>query len=79
MTESELLDRFGVSPAEADLDEIRSLLHEHAARERDSQGEGDTEVMKLCCVQLFSVGLLEEAVLWRGRPRNAVGARLYPA
>ncbi|WP_063857212.1 MULTISPECIES: hypothetical protein [unclassified Kitasatospora] len=48
MDEDECLRRYGLRPGGADLDEIRLLLAERTARERRSQGEGDTEVMKLC-------------------------------
>lgn len=68
MTEDELLGRFGVRPAGADLDEVRTVLADHTARERQSQGEGDTLVMKLCCVQLFAAGSLEDVLrIWAAK------------
>ncbi|MFF2656845.1 hypothetical protein ACFVUH_05720 [Kitasatospora sp. NPDC058032] len=68
MDDEESLRRFGLRPARAHLDEIRELLGEHTARERRAQGEGDTELMKLCCVQLFNSGDLDDALLiWSAR------------
>ncbi|SDM40931.1 hypothetical protein SAMN05421874_1791 [Nonomuraea maritima] len=33
--------------------------------ERRAQGEGDTELMKLCCVQLFNAGDLDDVLtIW---------------
>ncbi|WP_432117115.1 hypothetical protein [Streptomyces sp. bgisy032] len=55
--------RYGPRPVGADLDEIRALLREHTARERRTQGEGDTELMRLCCFQLFNSGDLDDVLL----------------
>ncbi|MEU0402469.1 hypothetical protein ABZ318_19955 [Streptomyces sp. NPDC006197] len=55
--------RYGLRPVGADLDEIRALLREHTARERHVQGEGDTELMRLCCFQLFNSGDLDDVLL----------------
>ncbi|MFI7006505.1 hypothetical protein [Streptomyces sp. NPDC050145] len=55
--------RYGPRPVGADLDEIRALLREHTARERRAQGEGDTELMRLCCFQLFNSGDLDDVLL----------------
>jgi hypothetical protein len=55
--------RYGLRPVGADLDEIRALLREHTARERRAQGEGDTELMRLCCFQLFNSGDLDDVLL----------------
>ncbi|MEV5972310.1 hypothetical protein [Streptomyces sp. NPDC051921] len=63
MDERESLCRYGLRPVGADLDEIRALLRGHTARERRSQGEGDTVLMKLCCVQLFNNGDLDDVLL----------------
>ncbi|MFC9958682.1 hypothetical protein [Streptomyces sp. JHA19] len=63
--EDECLRRYGLRPGGADLDEIRALLAEHAARERRGQGEGNTLVMKLCCVHLFNGGDLDDVLrIW---------------
>jgi hypothetical protein len=61
--DEESLHRYGLRPVGADLDEIRSLLRKHTERERRAQGEGDTELMKLCCVQLFNSGAIDDALL----------------
>lgn len=50
MNEDERLGRYGLRPARSDLDQIRELLEAQAARESQRQGDGDTELMKLCCV-----------------------------
>ncbi|CAM5608086.1 hypothetical protein [Streptomyces aurantiogriseus] len=63
MDEQESLRRYGLRPVGADLDEIRALLREHTARERRAQGDGDTVLMKLCCVQLFNSGDLDDVLL----------------
>ncbi|WP_042365924.1 hypothetical protein [Streptacidiphilus neutrinimicus] len=63
MDEEEGLRRYGLRPALADLGEIRALLSAHTERERRTQGEGDTELMKLCCVQLFNSGDIDDALL----------------
>ncbi|MFG2755745.1 hypothetical protein [Streptomyces wuyuanensis] len=55
--------RYGLRPVDADLDEIRALLREHTARERRSQGEGDTELMRLCCFHLFHSGDIDDVLL----------------
>ena len=33
------------------------MLQAQTTLERQSQGDGDTELMKLCCVQLFNAGV----------------------
>ncbi|MFI1444289.1 hypothetical protein [Streptomyces fructofermentans] len=63
MDDEEALRRYGLHPAAADLDEIRELLRRETASERRAQGDGDTELMKLFCVQLFNCGDLEDALL----------------
>ena len=63
MDDEESLRRYGLRPAGADLDEIRALLREQTERERRAQGEGDTELMKQCCVQLFNSGDIDDALL----------------
>jgi hypothetical protein len=56
------------SLAGGDLDQIREILAAQAARERQGQGDGDTELMKLCCVQLFNAGFLTDVLLiWRAK------------
>ncbi|WP_418961069.1 hypothetical protein [Streptomyces tritici] len=48
------LARYGLHPRGRDLDAVRELLAEQTRRERKSQGHGDTILMKLCVVQLFT-------------------------
>ena len=68
MDEDEGLRRFGLHPAGDDLGQVRDLLATRSARERQRQGDGDTELMKLCCVQLFNAGSLADALLiWAAR------------
>jgi hypothetical protein len=68
VNEDESLRRYGLSPAAGDLDEVREILAVQAARERRHQGDGDTELMKLCCVQLFNAGFLTDALLiWHAK------------
>ncbi len=57
------LKQFGLVPQEEALDQIRSLLNEETNKERQEQGKGDTELMKLCCVQLFSKKHYEDIFL----------------
>ena len=56
MDEDESLRRYGLRPAETDLDAIRQLLAEQTELEHHRQGDADTALMKLCCVQLFNAG-----------------------
>lgn len=68
MTEDESLARYGLRPASAELDQIREMLEVQTALERQSQGDGDTQLMKLCCVQLFNVGIVEDVLLiWQAK------------
>jgi hypothetical protein len=68
MTEDDLLERFGLPPHESALDEIRSILERESARERSEQGAGDTEVIRLCCAQLFSHGHTDDVLrIWSAK------------
>lgn len=68
MDEDESLRRYGLHPAGGDLDQVRGTLAIQAARERQRQGDSDTELMKLCCVQLFNAGLLADVLpIWQAR------------
>lgn len=68
MDEDESLRRYGLDPDPADLDHIRQLLDTHRALERSSQGDGDTLLMKLCCVQLFHAGDLVDVLrIWAAK------------
>jgi hypothetical protein len=63
MDEDEALGRFGLHPSGVDVDEVRDLLRAAILHERQAQGGGDTELMKLFCVQLFNVGDLDDVLL----------------
>jgi hypothetical protein len=66
--EDEILHRYGLRPAPEHLNQIRDLLRTQTERERQSQGGGDTEVMKLCCVQLFNAGVMSDVLtIWRAK------------
>jgi hypothetical protein len=62
------LRRYGLRPSGPELEQIRDLLAAHATLERQGQGDGDTELMKLSCVQLFNVGDLRDVLaIWRAK------------
>jgi len=68
LTEEECLRRFGTSPAPEQLEEIRAVLDAETQRERQGQGGGDTQVMRLCCFLLFRARLLEDVPrIWRAK------------
>ncbi|MGI5137417.1 MULTISPECIES: hypothetical protein [unclassified Streptomyces] len=68
MDEDESLHRYGLHPAGASLDEVRELLALQTQMEQVAQGNGDTELMKLCCVQLFNAGALDDVLLiWKAK------------
>ncbi|MFD3929442.1 hypothetical protein [Streptomyces sp. NPDC058614] len=68
MDEDESLRRYGLHPVGADLDEVRGLLTVRTLLEKRAQGDGDTELMKLCCVQLFNAGVLDDVLLiWQAK------------
>ncbi|MFE2285458.1 hypothetical protein ACFXDJ_14940 [Streptomyces sp. NPDC059443] len=68
MDEDGWLLRYGLHPDEHGLGEARTLLVEESRLEREVQGQGDTSLMKLCCVQLFHAGVLDDALLiWRAK------------
>ena len=63
MTADESLARFGLmAPPEA-LPVIRQMFTTEAAKERAEQGTGDVDLIRLCCVQLFAAGQLDDALL----------------
>jgi hypothetical protein len=68
VNEDESLRRYGLRPTGEDLDEVRELLKTQTALERQSHGDGDTDLMKLCCVQLFHAGDLRDVLLiWQAK------------
>lgn len=61
----ESLRRFGLRPAADDLDRIREVL---LAQQRLDQQDQNTELMRLCCVQLFNAGAVEDSLtIWRAK------------
>lgn len=68
MDEDECLRRYGLHPDAGDLDEVRQLLREQTEAEHRAQGEGDTLLMKLCCVQLFTAAVPDDVLLiWQAK------------
>jgi hypothetical protein len=68
VNEDESLQRYGLRPASDDLDQVREILREQAGLERRQQGDGDTALMKLCCVQLFNAGSPDDTLtIWLAR------------
>ncbi|MFF0401136.1 hypothetical protein ACFYSJ_36250 [Streptomyces sp. NPDC005248] len=63
MDEDACLHRYGLHPVDAGLDEVRGLLRVHIRLEQQAQGDGDTELMKLCCVQLYNACSLDDVLL----------------
>ncbi|MER5883668.1 hypothetical protein ABT160_07550 [Streptomyces sp. NPDC001941] len=62
------LARHGLRPDARGLGEVRALLAERTRRERDSQGEGNTLLMRLCCVQLCHAGDLGDIeLIWNAK------------
>ena len=65
MDENENLRRYGLQPSSADLPRIRETLQAQADLDQHDQ---DTELMKLCCVQLFNAGQLDDVLLiWQAK------------
>ncbi|MFE4631546.1 hypothetical protein [Streptomyces mirabilis] len=68
MDEDECIHRYGLHPVSADLHEVRQLLGVQIRLEQQAQGDGDTELMKLCSVQLFNAGSLDDVLLiWKAK------------
>ena len=64
MDADESLRRFGLVPSDDALPEIRALLAREAADEREGRAR-EEDLALLCCVQLFSRGLLEDVLrIW---------------
>ncbi|MFF9488421.1 hypothetical protein [Streptomyces sp. NPDC014676] len=63
MDEDESLRRYGLYPVGVDLEEVRSLLTARARLAECAQGDGDTELMRRCCVQLFNAGSPDDVLL----------------
>ncbi|MDR3033482.1 MAG: hypothetical protein LBV78_10310 [Kitasatospora sp.] len=68
MDEDEWLQRYGLRPDTKQLHEVRRLLREQTDAERRAQGLGDTTLMKLCCVQLFTAAVPDDVLLiWQAK------------
>lgn len=66
MTYVEVLEKFGLPASLEDRDEIRSLLSERIELER-SGGAGE-EMLRVLCMQLFSIGVVDDALLiWEAK------------
>lgn len=62
----EALSRFGLPASVHFRDELRTLLDE--AIENVRQGEGDTELLRVFCLQVFSLGVVEDSILiWKAK------------
>src|SRR5581483_10198345 len=61
MSYEEALQKFGLPALPVNRDEIRRLLEEEIERER--RGESGEEILRTLCVQLFSLGVVEDALL----------------
>lgn len=62
--EDEIIRRFGLHPAEDDLDEVRAIIREQTALGLDA----DTLLMKICCVLLFNARHVTDSLLiWRAK------------
>ena len=68
MDESAALAKFGLMPDAAQCAEVRALLEAETANEREAQGRGDTELMRVCCVQLFNLGAVDDILrIWAAK------------
>lgn len=66
MTYEDALKKFRLPASIRDRDEIRRLLAEEIERER--RGESGAEMLRTLCVQLFSLGVAEDALLvWEAK------------
>lgn len=59
------LRNYGLDVEQSRLDDVRSALAAESKKEASEEGDGDTDLMRLCCVQLFRAGLLEDVLnIW---------------
>lgn len=66
MTFDEALQRFGLPSSAHHRDELRSLLADEI--EREGRHESGEEMLRTLCVQLFSLGVVEDALLiWQAK------------
>lgn len=61
MTSSETFQKFGFPASPQHRAEIRQLLAEEI--EREKRGQSGEEMLRTLCVQLFSLGVVEDALL----------------
>ena len=62
--EDEIIRRFGLHPAEEDLDAIRAVITEQTMLDFDAH----VELMRICCVMLFNAGHVTDSLLiWRAK------------
>ena len=61
MNYQEALQKFGLPASLQDRDEIRDLLAKETEHER--RGEAGEEMLRTLCVQLFSIGIVDDALL----------------
>ena len=68
MNYDECLQHYGVTPAPNSAAEIRRMLAAETHVESKSQGDGDQELIKLNCIQLFSFGdVADSVVIWSAK------------
>ena len=72
MTSSEALQKFGLPASPHHRAEIRQLLAEEI--EREERGESGDEMLRTLCVQLFSLGVAEDALLIWDAKRSSFDA-----
>ncbi|RLP97283.1 hypothetical protein EAD96_30050 [Micromonospora sp. BL1] len=65
MNDDEIIRHYGLRPTDAGLPHIREMLRAQADLDQHDQ---DTELMKLCCLQLFNAGQLGDVlVIWQAK------------
>ena len=69
MTSDDAIQRFGLPARPEHRHDILRLLSEEFAREK--QEEGDQELLRAFCAQLFSLGLVEDSLpIWSAKNCN---------
>jgi len=70
MTSKRALKRFGLPANAAVRDEIRAVLEQQIVIE-SKQEEFEPEILRTLCVQLFSIGMVEDSLLiWKAKNCN---------
>lgn len=68
MTMEDHFHSYGLYVDEEAASHIRQILEEQILLETESQGAGDTTLMRLCCVQLFNLAQKEDITrIWRAK------------